>query len=72
MENETEQKVEQYYLNEANRFVDVIFGSKLFREDITRTQMSLLAEVVGFYLQSYAKSAQRTAEFVLKAKEFKK
>lgn len=62
-------KVEMYYLNEANRMVDFLFEGKLFRPDITREDMNILADVLGYYLQSYAKSAQKTAEFVLKMKK---
>jgi hypothetical protein len=66
-----ENKVEKYYLNEANRMVDLLFDGNLFREDITRKDMDTLADVLGFYLQSYSRSAQKTAEFVLSLKNKK-
>jgi hypothetical protein len=47
---EEEKKVEKYYLNEANRMVDLLFNGKLFREDITRKDMDTLADVLGTYL----------------------
>ena len=70
MEKE-EQKVEKYYLNEANRMIDMFFDGKLFREDITRGQMDVMADVLGFYLQSYAKSSERTAKFLYEMKKIK-
>ncbi len=61
-----DEKIEPYYQSEAKRFVDSMFDSKIFSEKMTRDDLNAYEDLLAFYMQSHAQSAQKVADFKAK------
>jgi len=43
---------EDYFKVDAKQLVDMLFDTKMFREDVTRDDLNAVEEFIGFTLQS--------------------
>lgn len=66
----TEQEyIEEYYQSEAKRVVNLMFDSKIFREDFTRDNMQSIEDLIAYYFQSIARSTRKSTEILLSLKK---
>lgn len=58
-----EDKIEPYYNMRAKEVIDVMFDAKIFKETITRDDMNGFQELIGYLLQSDARTSQKMAKW---------
>lgn len=58
-----EKEIEPYYRAEAKRFTDSMFDAKVFSEKLTRDDIQGYEDLLAYYMQSHAYSAQKIADF---------
>lgn len=62
----TDDKIDQYYQNQAKELVDLMFDAKLFRDGVTRDAMAAIESYAAFFFQSNACSVKRSVQFLAK------
>jgi len=55
---------EKYFSNDAKQIVDLMFDTKILREDITRDDMNTIESYVNFLLSSKFDMYKRTKELL--------
>lgn len=58
-----EKEIEPYYQTEAKRFTDSMFDARVFSQKMTRDDMQAYEDLLAYYMQSHAYSAQKIADF---------
>lgn len=60
---------EKYFKNDAKQMVDVMFDTKLFKEDVTRDDMNGFEDLIQYLLQSRFDSYVKIKELFDKTKK---
>lgn len=60
---------EKMFKNDAKQIVDIMFDTKLLKEDVTRDGMNGFEDLIQFLLQSKFESYQKINDFMGKNKQ---
>jgi len=60
---------EKMFKSDAKQIVDLCFNNKLFKDNVTRDDMTVFEELITFLLQSRFESYKRVEELFSKIKQ---
>lgn len=66
-----EKEISIHHQNRAKAIVDMLFDTKIFKEQITRNDMQAVEDYVAFEFSCYQNSAKKSLEFQKKIEKFK-